>query len=160
MRGDASLSSSSRFALSSGLNVVDPDIPARPGKARDDARGNGVRRIRHYYGNGRRCPLRRVDRNSVGYEDVEAWHLLSDAARLDMMRWIDAGGAAMFEIDAGGAKRMLALPRKYRDRPMDITDASLVVLAERIGINEILTVDRADFDVYRLPGGRGFVQVL
>ena len=91
---------------------------------------------------------------------TEAWHLLSDAARLDMMRWIDAGGAAMFEIDAGGAKRMLALLQKYRDRPMDIADASLVVLAERIGINEILTIDRADFDVYRLPGGRGFVQVL
>lgn len=91
---------------------------------------------------------------------TEAWHLLSDAARLDMMRWIDAGGAAMFEIDAGGAKRMLTLLQKYRDRPMDIADASLVVLAERIGINEILTIDRADFDVYRLPGGRGFVQVL
>ena len=91
---------------------------------------------------------------------TEAWHLLSDAARLDMMRWIDAGGAAMFEIDAGGAKRMLALLQKYRDRPMDIADASLVILAERIGVNEILTVDRADFDVYRLPGGRGFVQVL
>ena len=91
---------------------------------------------------------------------TEAWHLLSDAARLDMMRWIDAGGAAMIEIDAGGAKRMLMLLQKYRDRPMDIADASLVVLAERLGINEILTIDRADFDVYRLPGGRGFAQVL
>jgi len=37
---------------------------------------------------------------------------------------------------------------------------SLVVVAERLGITEILTVDRADFDVYRLSGNRRFVQVL
>ncbi len=43
---------------------------------------------------------------------------------------------------------------------MDLADASLVVLAERLGIAEILTVDRADFDVYRLSGNRRIVQVL
>jgi uncharacterized protein len=91
---------------------------------------------------------------------TEAWHLLSGTARLGMMRWINAGGAAMFEIDADGAQRMLVLLDKYRDRPMDIADASLVVLAERIGVNEILTIDRADFDVYRLADGRSLVQVL
>lgn len=91
---------------------------------------------------------------------TEAWHLLSGPARLEMMRWIDAGGAAVFEIDADGAKRMLVLLEKYRDRPMDLADASLVVLAERIGVNEILTIDRSDFDVYRLSGGRRFEQVM
>lgn len=91
---------------------------------------------------------------------TEAWHLLSGPARLEMMRWIDAGGAAVFEIDPDGAKRMLVLLEKYRDRPMDLADASLVVLAERIGVNEILTIDRSDFDVYRLSGGRRFEQVM
>jgi predicted nucleic acid-binding protein len=91
---------------------------------------------------------------------TEAWHLLSGPARITMMRWIDAGGAVVFEIDADGAKRMLGLLEKYHDRPMDIADASLVVLAERTGVNEILTIDRADFDVYRLPNGRRFMQVL
>ena len=41
-----------------------------------------------------------------------------------------------------------------------LADASLVVLAERLGVTEILTIDRADFDVYRLSGNRRFVQVL
>lgn len=91
---------------------------------------------------------------------TEAWHLLSDPARLAMMRWINSGGAAVFELGADSGKRMLALLEKYRDRPMDVADASLVVLAERTGVNEILTIDRADFDVYRLPGGRRFDQVL
>ena len=91
---------------------------------------------------------------------TEAWHLLSGPARLGMMRWFDAGGAAVLEMGAGDTKRMLVLLEKYRDRPMDIADASLVVLAGRIGVNEILTIDRADFDVYRLPDASRFVQVL
>ncbi len=91
---------------------------------------------------------------------TEAWHLLARPAPLDMVRWIDSGGAAVFEIGADGAKRMVALLEKYRDRPMDIADASLVVLAERIGVVEMLTIDRTDFDVYRLSGNRRFVQVL
>jgi predicted nucleic acid-binding protein len=91
---------------------------------------------------------------------TEAWHLLSEAGRLGMMRWLDDGGAAVLEIGADGTKRMRVLLEKYRDRPMDIADASLVVLAERLGVNEILTIDRADFDVYRLSNGRRFVQVL
>ncbi|MCI0452357.1 MAG: hypothetical protein L0Z51_08195, partial [Candidatus Latescibacteria bacterium] len=37
---------------------------------------------------------------------------------------------------------------------------SLVLLASHIGIREILTVDRRDFQVYRLLDGREFVQVL
>ena len=86
--------------------------------------------------------------------------MLSGPARLAMMRGIDAGGLVLIELDAQGAKRMQALLDKYSDRPMDIADAALVVLAERLGVNEILTIDRADFDVYRLPDGRRFVQVL
>ena len=91
---------------------------------------------------------------------TEAWHLVSEPARLGLIRWIDAGGAAVFELGADGGKRMLTLLNKYRDRSMDLADASLVVLAERIGVNEVLTIDRADFDVYRLPSGRRFEQVL
>jgi hypothetical protein len=91
---------------------------------------------------------------------TEAWHLLAPPAQIDMMRWITAGGAAILEIGSADAKRLTALLEKYRDRPMDIADASLVVVAERIGITEILTIDRSDFDVYRLSGNRRFFQVL
>ena len=35
---------------------------------------------------------------------------------------------------------------------MDFADASLVLLAEKTGIREVLTVDRRDFSVYRLHG--------
>jgi uncharacterized protein len=91
---------------------------------------------------------------------TEAWHLLASPARLGFARWLLGGGAAVLDLGEDGGKAALGLLEKYRDRPMDIADASLVVIAERTGIDEILTVDRSDFDVYRLSRGRRFAQVL
>lgn len=91
---------------------------------------------------------------------TEVWHLLGVPARLKFMRWVAAGGVAVLELGPEDGSAMLALLEKYRDRPMDLADASLVVLADRLGITDVLTVDRSDFDVYRLSGNRRFVQVL
>lgn len=91
---------------------------------------------------------------------TEAWHLIGESARLRFMRWLAGGGAAVLEMGPEDGVSMLALLEKYHDRPMDLADASLAVLADRLGITDILTIDRADFDVYRLSGNRRFVQVL
>ena len=50
---------------------------------------------------------------------------------------------------------MAQLMKQYRDVPMDLGDASLVVLAETLRQNVIFTLDR-DFYIYRLPGNQGF----
>ena len=52
--------------------------------------------------------------------------------------------------------RMTTLMHKYRDRPMDLADASLVVLAEERGLKEIFTLARADFTMYRIHGRTRF----
>jgi uncharacterized protein len=44
---------------------------------------------------------------------------------------------------------------KYHDLPMDIADASLVVVAQHLRLRKILTLDK-DFFVYRLEGGSAF----
>lgn len=44
-------------------------------------------------------------------------------------------------------QRAFALMDKYDDRPMDLADASLVVLAEQRGLRKILTLD-SDFYFY------------
>jgi predicted nucleic acid-binding protein len=44
---------------------------------------------------------------------------------------------------------MRELMRKYRDLPMDLTDAGLVRVAERERLRRIFTLDRRDFQVYR-----------
>ena len=51
--------------------------------------------------------------------------------------------------------RIGALMKKYADLPMDYGDATVVALAERLETNRVFTLDRRDFNVYRL-GKRRF----
>ena len=57
-------------------------------------------------------------------------------------------------LDLAGAEvdRMADLMGKYRDRPMDLADASLVVAAEYLGMKRLFTLD-SDFHIYRLADG-------
>ncbi len=48
--------------------------------------------------------------------------------------------------------RTLELMKIYRDRPMDLADASLIALAETAGYTRIFSID-SDFYVYRLADG-------
>lgn len=62
-------------------------------------------------------------------------------------------GALMFHAaSAAEAVQMHALMRQYKDRPMDLADASLVAAAETLGASRIFSVD-SDFYVYRLADG-------
>ncbi len=45
---------------------------------------------------------------------------------------------------------------KYKDIPMDFSDATLVTLAEETGINEVLTLDIRGFSSYRFLGKKAF----
>ena len=49
-------------------------------------------------------------------------------------------------VDQAGALEKLL--QKYRNVPMDLADACLVDLADRLGTGRILTLDR-DFEIYR-----------
>ena len=91
---------------------------------------------------------------------TEAWHLLPVHGRIALTGWALSGGVMVFDLGDDALEALDRLLRQYRDRPMDLADASLVLLAERTGLTEILTIDRADFDVYRLADGRSFGQVL
>lgn len=45
--------------------------------------------------------------------------------------------------------RMVELMETYRDRPMDLADASIVAAAEHLGMRRLFALDR-DFYIYRL----------
>jgi predicted nucleic acid-binding protein len=94
---------------------------------------------------------------------TEALALLSTTQQLQCLEWLgDAAQAGLLEIDREPLDFRAAerLARKYAGQPMDFADASLVLLATRTGIREVLTADRRDFAVYRLPGRIRFVDVL
>lgn len=49
---------------------------------------------------------------------------------------------------------------KYADLPMDLADASLVILAEELGHGRILSTDQRDFDCYRWKNHKPFENLL
>jgi predicted nucleic acid-binding protein len=48
------------------------------------------------------------------------------------------------------------LMNRYSDTPMDFADATLVLLAEEIGVTDIFTLDRRGFSTYRTTKGKSF----
>ena len=50
--------------------------------------------------------------------------------------------------------------RRYADLPMDLADASLVLLNEHVGHGRILTTDQRDFRTYRWKTRRPFESLL
>jgi uncharacterized protein len=58
------------------------------------------------------------------------------------------------------AARIPALMQRYLKLPMDLADASLVILAEALGHGRILTTDVRDFAGYRFKSREPFTNLL
>jgi uncharacterized protein len=82
---------------------------------------------------------------------TESFYLLSDwqKGQTELWEFILSGGLTIAEIPASYCGRLGDLMRKYRDKPMDLADATLVVLAEIHKARVVFTLDRRDFSVYR-----------
>ena len=52
------------------------------------------------------------------------------------------------------------LMAKYADTPMDYADATLVLLADEMGVADIATLDTRGFSTYRTAKGKAFRLVL
>ena len=81
---------------------------------------------------------------------TEATHLLRQSiqAQLNLLEWIRRGGIEIFQIEKSDIERMITLTKKYSDLPMDLADCSLIIVAERLNIKEIISID-SDYDIYR-----------
>ena len=72
------------------------------------------------------------------------------------IEFILKGGALLAPQSLDSLSRVLSLMDKYRDVPMDLADATLVVLGEEMGISEIFTLDHRRFHSYRLGRNKSF----
>jgi uncharacterized protein len=52
------------------------------------------------------------------------------------------------------------LMQRYANLPMDLADASLIILAEHLGHGRILSVDQRDFNTYRWSDTHPFQNLL
>ena len=82
---------------------------------------------------------------------TEVTHMLDFDLRNQwaFLDWLVAGGATVRDLPLEGIAACRMRMEKYRDRPMDFADATLVWLAEQESITSILTLD-SDFLIYKI----------
>lgn len=95
---------------------------------------------------------------------TETCHLLATRLSVEaesaFVRSASAGAFKIFELERGHLDRIQVLMEKYRDLPMDLADASLVMLAEEIGGGRILSTDQRDFRAYHWKTRKPFRNLL
>ncbi len=95
---------------------------------------------------------------------TETTHLLnmrlSPAVSVRFLSNIADGFCALHAIEPAQMRRVAALMSKYADLPMDLADASLLLLAEHLGDGRILSTDRRDFQTYRFKNQQPFRNLL
>jgi hypothetical protein len=92
---------------------------------------------------------------------TEAFHLLGPASRgSDALReFVARGGLSVWFLDEIALSRAFELMEQYADHPMDLADASLVAAAESLRTVKVFTVDRNDFEAYRVKSGHRHVRI-
>jgi predicted nucleic acid-binding protein len=95
---------------------------------------------------------------------TETCHLLTSRlgtdAGLAFVRSAALGAFEIFALERSHLSRVEALMEKYRALPMDLADASLVILAEESGCGDILSTDVRDFGTYRWKNQKPFKNLL
>lgn len=92
---------------------------------------------------------------------TEAFHMLApDSIGADRLRdFIVRGGATVWFFDDATLLRAFELMEQYADHPMDLADASLIVAAEAWATTKVFTIDRRDFQTYRIRRGHRSARV-
>lgn len=90
---------------------------------------------------------------------TEAMYLLGDAggwkAQTSLWALLTRGDIEIIELTREAVERSRSLMEKYSDTPMSLADATLVAVAEQLGLKRVFTLD-SDFDVYRFRGRQRF----
>ena len=95
---------------------------------------------------------------------VECVHLMfrriGVTKSLAWMETLAEQGVGVFTMGADHLPRLTELMRQYADLPMDLADASLVLLAEKFGEGRIVGTDERDFLAYRWKNQHPFRNLL
>ena len=89
---------------------------------------------------------------------AEVFHLVGDGRRAleDAWSFVRSGAVTLAPIADDDLPSLQVLMIRYRDRPMDFADATLVHIAQRESLTEVFTIDHDDFETYRIDGRKRF----
>ncbi len=95
---------------------------------------------------------------------TETCHMLLSRLGVDaqtrFMQSLAKGAFEVFDLPLGKAASLAEMMRQYDNLPMDLADASLVLLAESLGHGRILSTDQRDFGAYRWKQHQPFENLL
>jgi predicted nucleic acid-binding protein len=86
---------------------------------------------------------------------TESWHLLPAHHHDRLLTWLEQGGVRIAHVAEEDLARIRELVARYRDRPMALADATLVWLADRERLTDIVTLD-SGFSINRTASGTRF----
>ncbi len=95
---------------------------------------------------------------------TETCHLLTNRisphASISFIQQLQAQDIQIQQLSENDLPKIHILMKKYANLPMDLADASLVLLAEQQGHGRILSTDRRDFNSYRWKNHKPFENLL
>ena len=92
-----------------------------------------------------------------------AYYMGEDLGPRAVQRLLEIGERGAYRIHLTSEQdlpQLRALMQKYADLPMDLADASLLLLAEQSGDGRILSTDERDFGTYRFKQHKPFTNLL
>lgn len=96
-------------------------------------------------------------REGSGVRLVTTWPVLTEVSsflraetKQRLLTWIERGGVELVDLDARDRLAMSGFIGRFADQRPDLADASLLALAQRLGIQEVATLDQKDFGLYRV----------
>ena len=92
---------------------------------------------------------------------TECFYLLSFSWNAQDVLWtfIERGGVGIHSLEMKHYVQCHELMRQYQDLPMDLADATLVVLTDILSVSKIFTLDHKDFSIYRFKQKRRFTLI-
>jgi len=90
-------------------------------------------------------------------ELITSWSVITEVShmlnfnlqvQIDFLKWIELGGITLYDISQSDILNIRVMMEKYIDIPMDLADASLMYIANKENIKDIISID-SDFDIYR-----------
>ena len=68
--------------------------------------------------------------------------------QIDFLKWVELGAVKIYDIKQNELNSMITMIQKYTNVPMDFADSSLMYIAHKENIKNIVSID-SDFDIYR-----------
>lgn len=81
---------------------------------------------------------------------TEVTHMLDFnlKVQLDFLKWLELGAVDIYEIKQNDLSEIIPMMTKYTNVPMDLADSTLMFVAQKENIKDIVSID-SDFDIYR-----------